>query len=94
MKIGEIVILKLSEEQAAEIMWSRRNEQKWEPGAVFRLTSNVGTPVHLGDEFPMTVVRVFNAAMVNGQVHLDGTDTYWAQEVHLGDDPGQWHYRR
>jgi hypothetical protein len=34
-----------------------------------------------GDVLPMIVVRVWENNLVNGQVLLDGNDTYWATSV-------------
>lgn len=61
-----------------------------------RLTHGLQTHnvAKLGDTYPATVVRVFDPASTtaNLQVHLDGTDTYWAtsrQEGELGEG-GKW----
>lgn len=85
MRIGEIVLLKLSIEQAGEI--NRR---------YFRDTGCIDSQrkVNEGDLLPMVVTRAFNLALVNGQVLLDGpSGTMWVQAVHLGDHPGEWHHR-
>jgi hypothetical protein len=51
--------------------------------------AHVGNHVHAGDVYPATVVRV-NDPSVNLQVHLDGTDTYWATSRAEGDGEGSW----
>lgn len=48
----------------------------------------------LGDTYPATVVRVFDpsSTTANLQVHLDGTDTYWATSRQEGQpgEAGHW----
>lgn len=54
---------------------------------------HVGNGVSAGDVLPMMIVRAWgNTAdcAVNGQVFLDGNDTYWATSVTAGD--GERHY--
>lgn len=52
---------------------------------------HVGNEVREGDVLPMTVVCLNGGgSTVNGQVTLDGTDTYWATSRFEGDQPGQW----
>jgi hypothetical protein len=36
------------------------------------------------------VVRTFGGPAANLQVHLDGTDTYWATSRCEGEGPGFW----
>lgn len=54
---------------------------------------HVGNTVCQGDEFPMVIVKDWGGA-VNGQVLLDGSDTYWATSVYEdpGKKPGSWHW--
>jgi len=42
---------------------------------------HVGNEVREGDQFPMIIVKVWDNGLVNGQVFLDGADTYWATSV-------------
>lgn len=95
--IGRIVILKLSDQQAVEInrrrttggaILDRIKLGQWPLGA----QAHIGNEVHAGDEFPMVVVRVWSESCVNGQVLLDGNDTYWATSVSQGDQNGMWHW--
>lgn len=50
-----------------------------------------GNRAEAGQVYPMVIVRVWGDtpdAAVNGQVLLDGPDTYWATSRHLGAEPG------
>lgn len=54
---------------------------------------HVGNGVKAGDVFPMMIVRVWGNTpdcAVNGQVSLDGNDTYWVTSATVGD--GERHY--
>lgn len=42
---------------------------------------HVGNSVSEGDVLPMIVVKVWSNGSVNGQVFLDGNDTYWATSI-------------
>jgi len=67
---------------------------------------HVGHRVYEGDEFPMVVTRVWNErerppgvgapaeinTYINGQLLLDGNDTYWLTSVYEGEGPGYWHW--
>lgn len=54
--------------------------------------AHVGNHASAGDTYPAMVVRVFDEAKptANLQVHLDGTDTYWATSRAEGDGNGFW----
>jgi hypothetical protein len=52
--------------------------------------AHVGNHASAGDVYPAMVVRTFGGPAVNLQVHLDGTDTYWATSRTEGDGPGTW----
>lgn len=94
--IGRIVIYTLSEDDAEKINRRRitghdlhkaLDTGKWHPGA----QAHFGNPVVCGDEFPMIIVGVDPGGdFVNGQVMLDGNDTYWATSVHFGTGQRQW----
>lgn len=95
--IGRIVILKLSAQQAEGINRRRTNgasiaarmkEEKWPEGA----QAHIGNVAFEGAEYPMIVVSVFEGSCINGQVILDGSDTYWATSVYPGDSFGAWHW--
>ena len=58
-----------------------------------------GTQLHIGNGVcagmvvPMIITRVWgtsSGSLVNGQVILDGTDTYWDTSVIEGDDQRSW----
>ena len=49
-----------------------------------------GNRVAAGQTYPMVITRVWDNGSVNGQVFLDGTDTYWATSATVGDDPGHF----
>lgn len=95
--IGRIVIYKLSEQAAKEITRRRTDgvsiaerikSAEWPLGA----QAHIGSPVQEGQEFPMIVVATWSPGVINGQVLLDGSDTYWAGSVKEGDLPGTWHW--
>ncbi len=106
--LGRIVIFKLSEQNATEINRRRttphsiaervklnwQNQVMWPLGA----QAHIGTEVKAGDEFPATVVKVYELEAtedehdINLQVLLDGSDNYWARSVVEGDGEGQWHW--
>lgn len=79
--LGRIVYYKLSKSDVAAIRHKR---------ALLRITAN---EVHQGQVFPMMIVAVWGdtpLAAINGQVILDGYDTFWATSVHLGQNEGQY----
>jgi len=88
--IGRIVLFMLSAAAAAEIMARRKSAE------TFKSFGIEGNPVREGDVFPMIITREGSdqpGAAVNGQVLLDGNDSYWARSVALCSDklePGQW----
>lgn len=95
--IGRIVIYCLSEEDAAKINRRRTSsesialrikEEKWPFGA----QAHIGNYVRAGQEFPMMVVAVWSPTTINGQVFLDGNDTYWALSRLEGEREGTWHW--
>ena len=100
--IGRVVIYKLSDQNAAEI--NRRRTTPYSIGERIKLNCNsqtlwpLGAQAHIGndciagEEFPMTIVRVWSDTLVNGQLLLDGSDSYWATSVAPGDENGQWHW--
>lgn len=62
--------------------------------------AHVGNEVLAGDHCPMIITKVHEVGGctgdgdINGQVLLDGSDTYWAQYVSFDADgaPGTWHW--
>jgi hypothetical protein len=92
---GRIVNFVISDIIAGEINRKR--------AASLRSVVNVTIPTHIGnltkegDIFPMMVIKVWNDfGEINGQVFLDGNDTYWAQSIiysHQDEPlPGTWHW--
>jgi hypothetical protein len=93
--IGRIVIYTLKQEDVDQINRKRTNaysiaerikEDKWPIGA----QAHIGNQVNLGDKFPMVIIRVWSDTLVNGQVLLDGNDTFWTTSVSLGVGNGTW----
>lgn len=87
--IGRIVLFKLSEDDAEKIN-RRRTDAERNPNNHVREGAIVhtGNPVGIGEVYPMIITRVWNeqsSGAVNGQVMLDGNDTYWASSVTHGE---------
>jgi hypothetical protein len=102
--IGRIVYYRLTEADATAINKRRADFDAYrraipemapdpgEPGATGHM-AHVGNHAAEDDVYPALIVRVFEHAApgcVNLQVHLDGTDTYWATSRYEGDQPGHW----
>jgi hypothetical protein len=90
---GRIVLYTISAEDADAI--NRRRADARVHLDEHRANSNgvqihVGNSVAAGEEFPMVVVRVWGPGCINGQVLLDGNDTYWATSRVRGEGPGSW----
>lgn len=54
---------------------------------------HVGNPVQEGDVYPLVITRVWGqteGSAVNGQVLLDGNDTFWATSRTEGEGPFHW----
>ena len=96
--IGRIVEYVVPQWQAEEINRRRKDfaeRRPWyaalRPGA----QAHHGNEVREGDVFPAMIVRTWGdtpKASVNLQVFLDGTDTYWATSVSVGDKPGSYRW--
>ncbi|AMS02420.1 hypothetical protein PP499_gp19 [Gordonia phage Bjanes7] len=92
--LGRIVHFTVDQNQAEAINKRRldfhkhrsTNEAYTDTGYV----AHTGNEVRAGDVFAATIVRVWPGDLVNLQVHLDGTDTYWATSAAEGDQPGSW----
>ena len=84
--LGRTVLYVLNETDAEQINRRRTNSTsiqqamavgQWPAG----VQAHIGNHVKAGQTFPATVVAVWGntpAAAVNLQVHLDGSDTFWA----------------
>jgi len=78
--IGRIVHYTLSEQDANAITNQRRVSE----------THLTGNPVAEGQVYPMVITRTWgdqSESAVNGQVLLDGNDTYWVTSVSCGEGP-------
>lgn len=92
---GRTVAYTLTEQDAEQINRRRRHARasdaaSGESGVVI----HVGNDAHEGDVYPMVIVRCWGnseSSAVNGQVLLDGNDTFWATSRGQGDGPGRWH---
>jgi hypothetical protein len=55
---------------------------------------HIGNGVSVGEVYPMVIARVWGdpspGSLVNGQVLLDGSDSFWATSVSAGEGPGHW----
>lgn len=94
--IGRIVFYKLTEHDADAIN-RRRSDAEANRALIatdaLGYVAHVGNAVAEGDVFPMTIVRVWGdqpTSAVNGQVTLDGNDTFWATSRVQGDGEGKW----
>ena len=98
--IGLVVIYTLSPQDAEEInrrrttgpaIAKRITENHWPLGA----QAHIGNRVEQGMNFPMIIVRTWGdtpESAVQGQVMLDGNDTYWATSRVCGEQAGMWHW--
>lgn len=94
--IGRIVHYKVTSEQAQAINKRRGDyragaKTEWINGA----QAHVGNHVSEGDVYPLIIVRVWpnefgDKPGVNGQLILDGNDTYWVTSRGEGVENGQW----
>jgi hypothetical protein len=65
-----------------------------EPGNTGHV-GHYGNNAQAGDVLPAIIVRVWGdtaESAVNLQVHLDGSDVYWATSRTHGDGQGHWHW--
>jgi len=89
--IGRIVHYTLSEQDADAI--NRRRTDATHTRAAAQTSGfqvHVGNSVQAGDVYPLVITRVWGnteTSAVNGQVLLDGNDTYWATSVSVGEGP-------
>ena len=91
--IGRIVLYTLSAQDASSIASRRADAQRnltEHKEAATGVQIHVGNSVREGDTFPLVVVRVWPNDSVNGQLMLDGNDTYWVMSKAQGDSAGTW----
>lgn len=94
--IGRIVHYMLSEQDANAINKRRQDADAHMAKHQDRSDGSqihVGNQVQAGQVYPMIITRVWGnepTSGVNGQILLDGSDTYWATSVSAGD--GERHF--
>lgn len=84
--VGAIVLYRLTAADADEI--NRRRDHARAYNGTHQVTGvqiHVGNPAKAGERFPMIVTHIFSNNSVNGQVLLDGADSYWATSVKDSD---------
>jgi len=97
--IGQIVYYSLSEQDADQINRRRKDAATNRVRIVedgISYVAHVGNDVKAGDVFPMVITRVWGdtpASSVNGQVLLDGDDTFWATSVTAGEGQRRFTWR-
>lgn len=88
---GRIVQYKLTAEDVTEINRRRADARENAEVGNSGFILHIGTPVMLGDKFPLMVVKVLGETdNVNGQIHLDGNDLHWVTCVSQGYGIGQY----
>lgn len=92
--IGRIVHYTLSEQDAAAINKRRKDAWNLNAAGVTLASQELGAVIHAGngvsagDVYPLIITRVWGntpESSVNGQVLLDGNDTFWATSVAYGE---------
>jgi hypothetical protein len=94
--VGRIVHLRLSAECAKSI-----NKRRSDARSSGISAANSGAIVHHGndaregDVYPLLITKIWSdkptdATAVNGQIFLDGNDSFWATSIQQGDGPGKW----
>jgi hypothetical protein len=98
--IGRTVHYRLSAKDAEQINRRRTNgasihermqttPPQWPSGA----QAHIGNTAYEGDVVPLTIVRVWDNNLVNGQALLDGNDQFWVTSAHqaaTSDETGVW----
>lgn len=94
--LGRIVLYTLSDLDAEAI--NRRRDDAIQHLAEHRDRAD-GSVIHVGnmasegDIYPLVVTRVWGStpeSAINGQVLLDGNDTFWATSITHGTGPRTW----
>lgn len=95
--IGRIVHYQLTARDAEAINRRRRHAEDNMAEIRLRQTgyqAHVGNKVNAGVSVPMIVTAVWAGDLVNGQVFLDGNDTFWVMSAPQGGEEGQWEWPR
>lgn len=88
-RLGQVVAYTLTEQDAAQINRRRGDASQHICDHVSSADGkqiHVGNPVEAGDKYPMVVTRLWPEGLVNGQVLLDGNDTFWVTSVTVHDE--------
>lgn len=97
ISIGRIVFYRLTPMDVAQITRRRTSsasirtrlaDGEWPEGA----QAHLGNAVHLGQVVPCIVTACTDDQRLNGQCLLDGTDTFWVQDIEPGMGNGQWSF--
>lgn len=91
--IGRIVQYTLSYDDAARINKRREDFAAYVHTEGYQDTGYIahwGERAEGGQVLPLLITRCHGGSSVNGQVMLDGSDTFWVQSVSEGPDQGQW----
>jgi hypothetical protein len=94
--IGRIVHLRISAECAKSINKRRFDAKESEIAA-----TNSGAIIHHGnlvlenDVYPLLITKIWSdkpteSTPINGQIFLDGNDSFWVTSVQQGDGPNKW----
>lgn len=94
--IGRIVHYRLGEHGAAQI--NKRREDAYKHIGEHREKSDgsvvhAGNAVRAGDVYPLIITRTWGeseGSLVNGQLLLDGNDSFWVTSAAEGDGEGNW----
>lgn len=98
-RITDVVLYTLHEQDAVTINKRRKDATNHNAAGVTLASQGLGAQIHYGnlvragDVYPMIISRVWGNrpdSGVNGQVLLDGNDTFWATSVSAGD--GERHF--
>ncbi|MFA6904509.1 MAG: hypothetical protein WC236_15645 [Gallionellaceae bacterium] len=93
--IGRIVHYRVSAQDATAINQRRkdaREKMPWHHAIRSGAQVHVGNDMKEGDVYPLIITRLWGdteAAAFNGQLMLDGTDTFWVTSTTLGDGPAK-----
>lgn len=97
--VGRTVLYTLTDQDATAI--NRRRVVSSAPLLTSRVTDgnqlHVGNAVRAGQVYPLIITRVWGTdptSAVNGQVMLDGNDSYWVCSVVVGEGPGHYVWPR
>lgn len=91
---GRIVEYTLDEQDAAQINKRRKDARESRiSGQNSGAMVHFGNGVTAGETYPMIIVRCWGSteeSSVNGQVMLDGCDTFWVTSASQGEGPRKW----